>query len=126
MLSLLYGGASAAQVRVYDEEAEYFRGLVEPGVPFTFHGTDTDGKFEKNNLELTVNGAKDTEIHVSCSQDIGLGSVFGSFTVLEGTSKDGGAFCEGGPGGPCGPCKDGVKSLTLWYMGEAPALVEAE
>ena len=92
-LTLEYLGVSAARVVVFDNEETYFDGDVQPGDEFSFSGTKADGKFEKNELDVTVDGSLNAEIHVSCSQPIGVGSIFGDFEVVGGTSKDGGDFC---------------------------------
>jgi hypothetical protein len=38
-------------------------------------------------------------IHTSCSKPIGPGLVFGAYTVVSGSSLDGGPLCAGGDAG---------------------------
>ena len=45
-------------------------------------------------IELFDAGVSILEIDTSCPQPIGIGSVFGDFTVLDGSSVNGGPFCD--------------------------------
>ncbi|MCH8961857.1 MAG: T9SS type A sorting domain-containing protein [Bacteroidetes bacterium] len=91
-LTLQYNGA-AATILVQDSEDIYFNAMVAAGGQFTINGTKSDGKFQKNNLDFFVNTAPNTNIHVSCSQPINPGLVFGAFTIIEAISKGGGEVC---------------------------------
>ena len=68
-----------------------FTGIVTNGGQFTFNGTGKDGKLGTE-IKVFADGTI-TDIHTSCSQPIGPGSVFGVFLVIEGFSKDGGLIC---------------------------------
>jgi hypothetical protein len=96
MLSLLYGGVTAARVQVTEKDgAQIYDDMVAPGQVFTFSGQDKDGTMGTN-IEVWVNGTKNTDIHTSCSQPIGPGLVYGSFTVTAGKSLKGGDLCPNG------------------------------
>ncbi len=71
----------------------YFEDYVEANEEFNFIGTKDDGKFKENELNIYVGGSINTNIHVSCSQDVNPGLTFGSFTITEAISKDGGLVC---------------------------------
>ncbi len=121
-LTLRYDGTTAATIVVRDDRKTYFSGVVQPGADFTFSGTRSDGKFEKNDLDVLVNGRQNTRIHVSCSQPINPGLTFGAFTVVDAISRTGGRVCPVTTSN-CAQCKGGVTSLTLRYDGSLPALV---
>jgi hypothetical protein len=122
-LTLLYAG-SAGQVTIRDDRAVYFQGALAPGEAVTINGTRSDGRFEKNELKLYVGSVENVRIHVSCSKPIGVGMVFGDFTVLAGASRNGGALCPMDGGDPgCGACKGGVTRLVLQYGGSAGQVV---
>ena len=107
-LTLKYTGVVSPDptIRVEDSQAVYFTGTVSPGGTFTF---DNGGaKFEKNNLDVLVNGVLNTTIHVSCSEPVGIGTTFGDFEVVGGKSKDGGTF---GASGACETFSDCVDDL---------------
>ncbi|OAD19139.1 hypothetical protein THIOM_005244 [Candidatus Thiomargarita nelsonii] len=103
-LTLRYDGDEAAVIVVVkDNEDTYFDGSVNAGDVFTFNGTRSDGKFQKNDIKVYNNGVLNTTIHVSCSKPIGPGLVFGDFMVTAARSKDNGnvcPFCDGYMGLP--------------------------
>ena len=71
----------------------YFESYIGTNEEFTFTGTKDDGKFQNNELEIYIGGNINTYIHVSCSQEVNPGLTFGSFTIIEAISKDGGLVC---------------------------------
>ena len=85
-------------VEIYDDnnvnpDKLLFAGtLMDGGETGTLNGTKSDGKFD-GDVTIWVGGVKVASIHVSCSQPVGIGMVFGGFEVVSGASKDGGAFC---------------------------------
>ena len=90
--------ATGGMVVVTDKDGNVlYSGTVAPDEEFSFSGV---GKDNKMGTEITVNG---TQIHTSCSKPIGIGSVFGDFTVTEGTNKDGGPMSPPGPKCPKDP-----------------------
>ncbi len=96
-----------------------FPAVLNAGDTFVLQGGKPNGKFESNNLIFSVNGV-DTAIHVSCSKPIGVGFVFGPFTVLSFASRNGGSFdapCEPPP--PACPCEGGLTFLSLEFNGDA-------
>jgi uncharacterized repeat protein (TIGR01451 family) len=102
VLSLRYGGTSAAMVTVEVLNRKFadrvaFSGRVQPGEVFTFGPLSSRiGGFDGTlgtNIEVRVNGAVNTTIHTSCSQPIYPGLVRGAFTVVSGSSKRGGVLC---------------------------------
>lgn len=99
-LTLQYNGNAAAHVEIEDSRDVYLDRTVQPGEIFEIIGTKSDGKFQKNELDIFIDGDKDADIHVSCSDPIGPGSTFGSFTVIAGQSRSGGAFCPIDPPDP--------------------------
>lgn len=91
-LDLLYTGSTPLDLEVQDNDDEIvFAGLVTPGevVSFTSIGNDLG-----SNIHLFDAGDEILSIHTSCSDPIGISSVFGDFVVVGGSSEDGGAFCD--------------------------------
>ena len=122
-LTLLYLGdvVDANIVVAMKKNGVIFDGIVQPGEMFAFIGADKNGTMGTE-ITVTVNGGSATKIHTSCSQPIGIGSVFGNFEVVAGASKDGGLFClvddvEGEPE-DCGPCQGKVTELSFLYLGD--------
>lgn len=68
-----------------------FSGTVQPGGLFTIYGIDSKGTLGTE-ITLLVNGSTNTQIHTSCSKPIGPGLVSGSFTVMAGSSLNGGVL----------------------------------
>jgi uncharacterized repeat protein (TIGR01451 family) len=121
-LTLQYDGATTATITVRDKKKTYFSGTVNPGETFSFEGTGKDGKFEKNELTLLIDGEENTAIHVSCSKPVNPGLQFGEFTIIEAVSKDGSSVCPVVSDG-CQECKGGVIALTLRYDGATTATI---
>lgn len=120
-LTLQYDGQVPALVTVRDStNTIVYNATVNPGEQFSFTGTGSGGSLGTNTT-VHVDGVLHTTFHTSCSQPIGPGMVRGSFTVIEGTSTEGGPLC---PVPSCGACKDKVSELTLEYAGMGPVLVE--
>jgi len=95
-LTLEYqGSASPAHVQVYMRGKKnqlgslIFDGTVATGGQFTFNGADRHGTMGPE-IDVYVDGVKNTSIHTSCSQPIGPGLVRGDFEVIEGYSRGGG------------------------------------
>ncbi|MBK8974600.1 MAG: hypothetical protein IPM29_01615 [Planctomycetes bacterium] len=111
-LTLLYNGSAPhASIVVVDRDGRLlFQGVVDPGQSFSFIGLKSDGTMT-NDIRIAVNGGAPLQIHTSCSQPIGPGSVFGDFTVLRGASRYGGALCKPSV------CGDRPCSLTMRYLG---------
>jgi uncharacterized repeat protein (TIGR01451 family) len=127
-LTLRYDGTSPAVITAESGNSDYNIGLVQPGDTFTITGTKSDGKFDKNEVKLFVDGQEEASFHVSCSKPIGPGTASGPFTVTAATSKDNGEVCPvlTPPDGDCGECKGGLTSLTLRYDGTTAATIRVE
>ncbi len=119
-LTLIYEGAAAAQVRVEQKNGETVFGPkpVAPGEAFSFVGTDKGTLGTE--IRLFVDGALDAQLHTSCSQPIGPGTVAGHFLVVGGYSRDGGRLCGQAN---CAACDGGVTDLTFEYLGGAAHVV---
>lgn len=128
-LTFIYTGSAAAQVTITgrrgpDKATPLFSGVVLPGQIFTVDGPSTgNGGFAGTlgtEISIYVDGAFHAEVHTSCSQPIGPGTVAGDFEVLAGTSKNGGALCplDGGGGDdgeePPPPTAPGTGTLGYW------------
>ncbi|RMD83539.1 MAG: hypothetical protein D6815_06295 [Candidatus Dadabacteria bacterium] len=128
-LRVRYAGEQCADVSVIDDKTVIFgpATLCPGSPPFEIYGSRADGRFRKNNLIFTASGTE-TVVHVSCSQPIGVGSVFGPFVIEAMASRNGGIFdgtvCVPPPAS-C-PCKGGVTYLQLAFNGEdgTPVTVE--
>ena len=121
-LELQYNGESGADITVYNKKGKVvdFWTNVSNGDLLAFSGSKDDGKFDGSEIKITDSDG-DTYIHVSCSQDIYAGMVFGNYTVISGMSKEGGPLCPmpDPPGdGDCGECKKGITFLALEYLGD--------
>jgi hypothetical protein len=124
-LTLQYNGTLVnPTIKVYEGKDAKADKLIFSGTPdangqITFQGVKK-GEAMGANITIVVNGGFKTAIHTSCSQPIGPGLVRGDFTVVAGTSKDGGALCPiPPPGGDGSFCKDLGKPnfITLQYDG---------
>ena len=97
-LTLLYSGTSEAlveishRVRPGSTRKSVFDALVQPGEIFTFEGAEDDGTLGTQ-INIVVDGELYTNIHTSCSVDVGPGLVVGDFEVISGESRDGGLLC---------------------------------
>lgn len=114
-LVLRYDGALPAQVEVVAKRGPstdlVFSGTLQPGESFEVVGPQSgNGGFFGTlgtEIRLFVDGDLNTELHTSCSQPIGPGTVGGDFAVLAGASRHGGPLCPAGgdTGGNDGGCK---------------------
>jgi len=126
-LSLIYNGTSGAQITVTDKYGDdiYFDGWVMTGDTFSFVGEGSYNKLDKN-TRVYINGNLDVTIHTSCSQPIGPGAEWGSFTVASARSKYNGPVCPVPPVDPegCDDCKGGVVAMEMEYTGNSTEYVE--
>ena len=114
-LTLLYTGSSTIDLTVEDRDGNIvYSGMVSPNEMFSFVPAPGEVHFGTR-IRLFDAGVQIQEIHTSCSQEILIGSVFGNFEVLNGSSVNGGPFCDGGAGGGCDECDGKVNALTLNY-----------
>ena len=94
-LTLRYNGTEAAAVRVQQKkpETDVFNDIVEPAGEFVINGADDKGTLSTE-IYIYINEVLDVAIHTSCSQPLEIDMTFGSFTLIDGASKDNGPFCR--------------------------------
>ena len=128
-LTLRYDGPGTVNVKIVQHKGEIaFDGAVSSGGTFTAVGQDKHGTLSPK-VKVYIDGVLDTEIHTSCSVPIGPGQVWGSFTIIEGFSRNGGRLCpvgSGGSGSDCGGCDGKVTALTLRYDGSGSVFVQVK
>ena len=93
-LTLQYNGNTSALIEVYGHKGDtVFNGTVQKNAFFVLNGFD-----KKNTLGPKIKGDIDavlnTKIHTSCSVALLLGMEFGSFTIVNGDSRNGGQTCS--------------------------------
>jgi hypothetical protein len=92
-MTLRYEGSQAATIRVEQKkEGVIFEQIVQPAETFTVYGTDKQATLGTE-ISIYLDGILNTKIHTSCSQPIGPGLTFGSFTIVEAYSRNGGLMC---------------------------------
>lgn len=92
-LTLRYTGAAGATIRVTDGGGEIFNDFVASGLDFSFVGTNPNDKFTGTTISIFINGFLHTTIQTACSGGTFVKSVYGLFTVVAGTSLNGGPLC---------------------------------
>jgi hypothetical protein len=101
-LTLQYLGDAAAHVEVIAKRGGngddvVHSGVVQPGGTFTVVGPASgNGGFAGTlgtEINIYTDGDWDAFLHTSCSAPVGPGTIVGSFMVVEGASKNGGALC---------------------------------
>ena len=118
-LTLRYNGTAPAFIVVEqkrDSAVPVFSATVEPGSTFSFVGMDAKGTLSTE-ISITVDGVLNTAIHTSCSVDVLPGMTFGSFTVVEGASRNGGSLCPV-DGGTTSGCTDVTYTYTVTNNGD--------
>lgn len=98
-LTLQYTGDDAT-IRVVQSKKDgdgetIYNQVVSKNTSFKIIGTygKPGKKTLGTNIEIFIDGVKSTDIHTSCSIPIQIGSIFGKFEVIAGSSKEGGKFC---------------------------------
>jgi len=128
-LELQYNGDQAANIVVKTKKNGHDSGTkvvfdetVLPGEVFSFVGNDKKGTLGTE-IKIYINGSENTKIHTSCSEPIGPGLVKGAFTVISGSSRNGGELCpvDTPPGGDCEECDGKVNALEMQYNGSQAA-----
>lgn len=92
-LTLRYNGDHAAIIEVEQKKGRVivFAGVVQPGERFGFLGTAAGTLGSK--IEIFADSERAVVIPTRCSKPIGVGSVFGDFTVVDGADRHGGTLC---------------------------------
>lgn len=124
-LTLRYVGARRARVAVLAGRRPLFAARVQPNETFSFELPARRCR-AATHLNLMVNFAPNGRIPVDCSAQVGPGLSAGSFEVVAGTSRLGGELCPMPAEPPTGPacgCHGHVRTLSLRYLGDAPARV---
>ncbi len=93
-LKLKYlGNIPDANIEVVEHDGQtVFQGIVQPGEEFEFFGQDPPQITFGPKINIFINNSFNQHIHTSCSIPIGIGSVFGDFVVIDGSSRNGGPF----------------------------------
>ncbi|MAP54255.1 MAG: hypothetical protein CL605_05075, partial [Altibacter sp.] len=85
------GNVFNAQIKVIEHDGQIvFNNVVQPGERFEFVGQDPPQNTFGPKIDIYINNNLVQEIHTSCSQPIGIGSIFGDFEVINGSSRNGG------------------------------------
>ena len=94
-LTMRYDGfITDVHVQVFSKKSSVpaFDGSVQPGMEFSFVGSDKKGTLGPE-ITMWIDGVLNTKIHTSCSEPIGAGDKYGDFTILSGRSRIGGLLC---------------------------------
>ena len=92
-LTLQYNGLSPVFIEAYSKKGnKFFNQIVSSGESFTLVGFDKKHTLGTR-IKLYINGEEDVSIHTSCSEPVEIGMTFGSFTVRNGYSRNGGLLC---------------------------------
>ncbi len=82
-----------ANIEVVEHDGQtVFQGIVQPGEEFEFFGQDPPQITFGPKIDIFINNSLNQSIHTSCSIPIGIGSIFGDFEVIDGSSRNGGPF----------------------------------
>jgi hypothetical protein len=113
------GHIKVLQMFSQGEWVAIFQGDVAENESFSFNGVDRKATLG-NEIKIYLNGIFRQLIHTSCAQAIGIGSRFGDFEVISGSSLIGGSLCSAGEiqEMTCS-CIGKVTYLTLQNNGEA-------
>ena len=96
-----------------------FEGSVAPGDTSSFAGNDDKGTLGTE-ITIYVNGEIDQNTHTSCSIPIGPGAVFGDYTVVSGSSREGGELCPptaSSAGDKC-DCDSKIVEMSVVYANQ--------
>ncbi|BAO54318.1 hypothetical protein NMS_0309 [Nonlabens marinus S1-08] len=93
-LALEYAGENGVNLKLVQAKnnVELFNGTVDDGDVVNITGQDNQGTLSSK-VYVYINGVQQKEIHTSCSQPIGIGSIFGKLEVVDGSSRNGGPLC---------------------------------
>lgn len=85
---LQYKGSLKAAVFGKDAASIVFNGSLKPGDIFDVKGSDPNGRFIGNKIDLFVDDILNTSIPIICPNNVYVNRVFGNFVVVEARSKD--------------------------------------
>jgi gliding motility-associated-like protein len=91
-LTLRFNGSMSQTITATDQIGTVFSQIVNPNTTFSFTGSLPNEKFVGATVNISVNGTPDATIPSNCGA-IFAGNVYGSFTVVSGSSKNGGELC---------------------------------
>ena len=91
-MTLRNNGPAGRVVVEQRREGVIFDQQVPAGGTFELVGVDDRGTLGTE-VNVSVDGGAAVRIHTSCSVEIGPGSVFGDFVVMEAFSRNGGRIC---------------------------------
>lgn len=92
-LTLRFNGFFPSLITAFDQGGIIYIAIVNGGDTFTITSSRPNEKFLGPNISLRVADVFNTGIGTGCGSDVEVGDRFGSFTVVAGESKDGGALC---------------------------------
>ena len=123
--TMKYNGTTSALIEVKERKHNkvIYSGTVSSGGTFTFHGSGSNNKMDIN-IDFYVNGSKNTSIHTSCSVNLYKGDVYGDFTIVDGTSRNGIHLCKQ-PVNTCG-CENQMYSLTMRFDGSSTSEIKVK
>jgi len=108
-LQLRYDGEQTAYISIYDNRwNKLYSGYVQPEQTFDFFGQQNrQGLGPKIYIYVyCVCPGSYVEIHTSCSVTLGVGQVWGLFTIMAGENKDGIPLC---------PLEDTSRPIVKFY-----------
>lgn len=91
-LTLRFNGSAAQTITADDQQGTVFSQIVNPNATFSFIGSLPNDKFVGSDVNLSVNGVANAAIPSNCGS-AAVGNVYGSFTIVAATSKNGGPLC---------------------------------
>jgi gliding motility-associated-like protein len=90
--TLRYNGSTAQTITAGDNQGTVFSEVVNPNATFSFQGSLPNEKFIGSVVNLTVAGNANATISANCGS-VFVGNIYGSFTVVGASSKEGGVLC---------------------------------
>jgi hypothetical protein len=93
LLALVYHGSETMTAFIVQRDGDVvYDDTIETGDTIVIQGSDNKGTLGTN-IDFYLNNDYEMSIHTSCSDEIGVGSMFGYFRVIYGESRNGGPLC---------------------------------